>query len=137
MPLYDIRCQASGEVFERVIKLENFSEPIKCACGADASRLISRPMIAVDHTGYSCPVTGKWVGSKREHRENLARTGCRVLESGETAEASRRRAADDAAFDRKIEDTVEKTIEGFSSAKKEQLHNELVNGKADLSVARG
>lgn len=137
MPLYDIRCTATGEIFERVIPLAQFEEAIFCACGSRAERRISTPLISVDNTGYNCPVTGKWVGSKREHRENLARTGCRVLESGETQEAARRREADESSLLDKIGDTVERTVDSWSSDKKEKLHNELVNGKVDLSVDRG
>jgi putative FmdB family regulatory protein len=136
MPLYDIRCSKSGKIFERFIKLEKFSEPIECACGAPANRVISSPLFSVDKTGYNCPVTGRWIGSKREHQENLKRTGCRVLEDGETKAAAEIRRKREEAFDKKIEDTVEKEFESYSSDKKEQLHNELVNGKLDLVVER-
>jgi predicted nucleic acid-binding Zn ribbon protein len=136
MPLYDIQCSKSGITFERMIPLANFEEPIICACHAPAKRLISRPLISVDNTGYNCPVTGKWVGSRREHRDNLARQGCRVLEPGEKDLNSKRREQEEAAFERKIEDTVERTIESYPSAKKEQLHNELVNGGLDVAVER-
>lgn len=136
MPLYDIRCDRTGEIFERVISLANFEAPIFCDCQSLARRVISTPMIAVDHTGYNCPVTGKWVGSKREHRENLAQNGCRVLEAGETQSSTQRRQADEDALLDRVGDTVEKTIDSWSSDKKEKLHNELINGKADLSVDR-
>jgi hypothetical protein len=93
-------------------------------------------MISVDNTGYTCPVTDKWIGSKGAHRDNLKEQGCRVLEPGETDQATRRKTSDEAAFDKKIEDTVEQEIESYSSAKKEQLHNELVNGGLDVVVER-
>lgn len=135
MPLYDIVCD-SGHRSERFIPLEKFSDPIQCTCGLPARRAISAPMFTVDNVGYTCPVTGDWIGSKAQHRENLAKHDCRVLESGEHEANSRRRAEDDAKLDKLIEDHVEKQIESFSSEKKEQLHNELVNGKADLDVVR-
>lgn len=136
MPLYDIRCEETGKVFERHVKLSHFEEPVICACGSPGKRVISAPMFTVDRTGYDCPVTGKWVGSKQEHLENLKRTDSRVFEPGEKEAATARRAAEEAEFDRKIEDTVEREIEGYSSAKKEQLHNELVNGGLDIAVER-
>lgn len=136
MPLYDIRCERSGQVFERVIPLANFEEPIKCACGAPGKRLISAPLFSVDQTEYSCPITGKRIGSKHEHQENLKRHDCRVLEPGEKEASIARREADDAALDRKIEDTVEREIESYSSDKKEKLHNELLNGGLDVAVER-
>ena len=135
MPLYDIICDA-GHRSERFIPLENFEAPIICSCQLPARRVISAPMFTVDSTGYHCPITGDWIGSKSAHRENLAKHGCRVLETGETEEASRRKKEADESLDRAIEDTVEKTIESWDSAKKEQLSNELINGKLDLAVAR-
>lgn len=137
MPLYDIRCDKTGEVFERHIPLAFFSDPIKCACGSRASRCISSPLFSVDRTGYDCPITGKYIGSKRQHEENLKTHGCRVLEGGEKELSEKRREAADLALDKAVEDTVERTIESWDSGKKEQLHNELVNAKLDLSVERG
>lgn len=136
MPLYDIICEASGAKSERIIKLSDFDAPIFCACGSRARRAISAPMFSVDKTGYTCPVTGKWIGSKRAHEENLKHQGCRVLEEGETSAAAKFREAEEAKFDRKIEDTVEREIESWDSAKKEQLHNELINQRLDVVVER-
>ena len=135
MPLYDFRC-SEGHRFERFVPLEKFEEQQICSCHAPAQRLISAPMFNVDSTGYNCPVTGDWIGSKHQHRENLAKHGCRVLESGETDAAAVYRAKEDAKLDKLIEDHVEREFEGFSSDKKEQLHNELINGKLDLAVER-
>lgn len=36
-----------------------------------------------DIDGYTCPITGNWVGSRAAHKENLKRSGCRVFEPGE------------------------------------------------------
>lgn len=136
MPLYDCKCSRSGKVFERFIKLTHFEEPITCACNALANRVISTPMFTVDTTDYNCPVTDKHIGSKHEHRDNLARQGCRVLEPGEAEKAKRYRDDANADLDRRVEATVEREIESWSSAKKERLSNELINGKADLAVER-
>lgn len=135
MPLYDIECSA-GHRTEQSIPLANFSDPVICSCGLPGRRVISAPMFTVDDTGYTCPVTDKWIGSKREHRENLARQGCRVLESGEHEAAARYRAEEEARFDKALDETVEREIEAMPSAKKEALHNELVNGNVDLAVTR-
>lgn len=42
--------------------------------------------IMSDIKEYHCPVTGKLIDGKREHRENLKRNNCRLLEPGETRE---------------------------------------------------
>lgn len=135
MPLYDLEC-TSGHKFERHIPLANFSDPVFCDCQSPARRVISAPMFSVDNTDYTCPVTGDWIGSKAAHRENLAKHNCRVLEPGEKEAAIAYREAEEARFDKAIETTVEKEFEAMPSAKKEALHNELVNGKLDLAVTR-
>lgn len=135
MPLYDFKCQC-GERFERFVPLANFSDPQECACGQPATRVISAPMFTVDATGYTCPVTGDWIGSKHQHRENLAKHDCRVLETGEHEAAAARRAKDDELLDKAIDQTVEREFEALPSDKKEQLSNELLNGKLDIAVER-
>ena len=135
MPLYDLRCE-QGHRFERMIPLAEFEAPQLCGCNSPAQRLISAPMFTVDQTGYTCPVSGDWISSKHQHRENLSKHNCRVLETGETEAAAAYRAKQDAILDKTIEDSVERQIETFSSDKKEQLHNELINGKLDLAVDR-
>jgi hypothetical protein len=129
MPLYDIQCKA-GHRSERHIKIENFSDPIICDCGEVASRCISAPRIVwggIDYS-YDCPVTGKHITTKHAHEENLKRHGCRVLEGGEREYNQRQRAAEEAAFDRKVEESVERQIETMPSEKREQLAKELSTG---------
>lgn len=134
MPLYDFLC-AEGHKFERMVPLAEFETVQLCHCKAPADRVISAPMFHVENIGYSCPVTGAWINSRKAHADNLDRQNCRVLEPGETDAASRRRAADDAALDAKIERTVEVAIEAMPSEKKERLANELLSG-ADASIER-
>lgn len=135
MPLYNFRCDRTEKRFERAIKLADFEAPVDCACGSPATRVISAPRFSVDNVGYDCPVTGKWIGSKREHEENLKAQGCRVLESGETEQSKKLHAQKEAEFDRSIEETVEREFDQMSSEKKEKLANELLGG-ADLAVER-
>ena len=135
MPLYDFRC-SEGHTFERHVPLANFSDPQNCSCGSPAQRLISRPMFSVESVGYNCPITGSWIGSKKDHQENLARHGCRVLETGETSASAARRQAADTALDAAVEATVEKEIETMSSDKRETLYNELTRQGVDAVVTR-
>lgn len=135
MPLYDFNCSAECPPFERMVKLVDFEEPQKCACGAIATRAISRPRISVENVGYDCPVTGRWIGSKHEHEENLKQHGCRVLERGESEQAAKVREKQDAQFDAAIEETVEREWNVMPSEKKEKLANELLGG-ADIAVER-
>lgn len=60
-----------------------------------------------DIAGYDCPVTGQWIGSRREHRENLKRKNCRLLEPGEKRESIKDRAREqERIIDRVARDAV-------------------------------
>lgn len=89
MPLYDYRCTECGHVEEYMVRLADLDKVGFFHCATQMERLISAPRVAADYPGYECPVTGKWVEGKAAHRENLKRTGCRLLESGETEQFKR------------------------------------------------
>lgn len=55
------------------------------------------PMVSRDIKPYACPITGKVIDGRRDHRENLARTDSRVLERGEVEHDQRRRKEDSSA----------------------------------------
>ena len=58
----------------------------------ESKEITEAPMIVRAATyQYQCPITGREINGKRAHEENLARHGCRVLESGEAEDAARRR----------------------------------------------
>ena len=134
MPLYDFHC-SDGHKFERFVKLTDFEAPQHCSCHALASRVISAPMFRVENVAYDCPVTGDWIGSKSQHEENLRKHSSRVLEPGERQLVTKNKEAADAAFDKSIEDSVEREFESLSSDKKERLANEVLAG-ADISIER-
>lgn len=134
MPLYDFKC-ATGHKFETFLKLVHYQDPQICACGLPASRVISAPMFHIEHVGYDCPITGDWIGSKRQHEENLQKQSCRVLEPGERQLVTKNKEAEEAAFDKSIEDSVEKEFYALPSEKKERLANELLGGM-DVTVER-
>lgn len=133
MPLYDIVCD-NGHKFEAMIPLAKFEDPIYCACHAPARRLISRPMISVESVSYECPITGDYIGSKRDHENNLRRHDCRVLETGEKDYNERQRAAAEAQFDAAIEATVEKEVLSMDFDARESLAKALTT--SDISVDR-
>lgn len=135
MPLYSYYCGTCNSRFDEFAKMAQSAEPATCACGCRADRVITATRISVDYSEYDCPVTGKVISGRIAHQENLKQTGCRLLEPGETEATKRSKVADEAFFDRQIENTVEKAYEVLPSAKKERLANELLSG-ADLSVNR-
>lgn len=134
MPMYEYRCPM-GHKFTRIRKVAEMKQTETCDCGLPGSKLLSAPMVKGDYPGYSCPVTGKWIEGRRAHEENLAKHGCRVLESGETEEFKRRREEDERALDAKVEATAEEFVEKLDSRKREQLGREIQSG-LDVTVVR-
>lgn len=98
-------------------------------------RQLSAPAIVADYPGYSCPVTGRWVEGRRAHEENLARQGCRVLETGETEQAVRESRRVERELDRSVDETVEQFYEALPTDKREALATAVVSG-LDVQVAR-
>lgn len=137
MPLYDYKCPVCSARFERMLKIADLDSVQKCShCGAAMNRQISAPMVVGDYPPYECPVTGKIIEGRRAHEENLKRTGCRILEPGETEAFKRRVAQDEAALDRSIEETTDRLIAGLPTEKRDRLAGELENG-LDVSISRG
>lgn len=70
-----------------------------------------RGHIVGEYEPYECPVTGKWVDGRYAHRENLKRTGCRLLEPGEKEHNTKRgreyvEAKLDAAVDKAVDEVA-------------------------------
>lgn len=136
MPLYSYKCPSCGNADDvlKPIALLDRAEPCY-VCQIPMERQVSAPRIVADYAGYECPVSGAWIEGRKAHRENLARTGCRVLEPGET-NASHRRAADSLE---KLSDSMAETaaefVETLPTRKREQLISELDHG-VDVSFTR-
>lgn len=45
------------------------------------------PAVWNDIGSYACPITGREIGSRSTHRDNLRQHGCRVIEPGEARPA--------------------------------------------------
>lgn len=114
MPLYSYECEKCGNVFDAFRRYEERDAAPEHCDGQAVRRIFTPPMIAPDYPGYESPATGKWVEGRRAHAEDLARSGCRIKEPGETAaymkkvasgelqrerEAARAKAVEDAVHD--------------------------------------
>lgn len=138
MPTYVYRCPTCGSKRDIVKPLANLNRFEFCHVCHDHEpmiRMLSAPAIAKDYEGYSCPVTGKWIEGKIAHEDNLARTGCRILEPGEAQENERRREADNAKLDAAVDHTVEGFVHNLPTAKREALISEIAAG-ADTVMTR-
>ena len=130
MPIYEFTCE-SGHKFDRFLKLAAYDAPQVCDCGAPASRKVSTPMFSIDATNfeaYESPTTGRWITSKTQRREDMKASGCVDYEPSMKQEMERKKVAEDAALDRKIDSHVEETIYNMPVRKREKLAAELDSG---------
>jgi len=66
------------------------------------------PYVAGDYQPYDCPITGKTIDGRREHKENLELHGCRIHEKGEFEDVKKNgkkriEASMDAAIDKSVD----------------------------------
>lgn len=93
MPTYRYQCRACSTVWDEIRPLRLHSNTTQCTCSGIADQVLTRPMLSPDLSEpYQSPATGKWITSRREHVEDLARSGCRVYEPGETQDFIKRKA---------------------------------------------
>lgn len=111
-----------------MLRLADYATPQICTCGALAKKQLSAPAVQGDFAGYECPVSGRWIEGRRAHEENLKRTGCRVLEPGESKAAMQRVEREEAALEASIESTADRFIAELSADKRGQLCNEVASG---------
>lgn len=134
MPTYTYscpKCRKSRDILKRVADLNRVEY-----CILDDSvmlRQLSAPAVRGDFAPYDCPITGKMISGRREHAENLARHGCRILEPGETSSVVSSRKSAEASLDLAIEATAEKFVHSLPVEKRDRLCAELEAGiSADI-----
>ena len=136
MPVYSYECECCGSREEIFLRLSEYqSEQICSNCNHTLTKILVPTMISVDYQGYSCPVTGNWIEGKKAHEENLKKHGCRIFESGETRGMRERREAEEATFDKKIEESVERYVGNLSTSQTERLAKEVASG-VNIEITR-
>jgi putative FmdB family regulatory protein len=85
MPIYTYKCASCGEVQDAFRSIANRADSPKCECGGETKPIIVPTQIAPvlgggAMPGYQCPVTDKFVTSRRERREIMKRHG--LVEKG-------------------------------------------------------
>lgn len=127
------RCDIRKEI---VKPLKDLDHPEFCSqCTTTMSRLITAPAVRGDYAPYTCPITGRLIAGKRQHEENLARHGKRVLEPGETEAYKRSLKQADEDLDRSVEATAEAFVHSLPGDKRESLVKDIQNG-ADVAFTR-
>lgn len=130
MPIYEYWCPKCAERFEAVHAVADYlAETLHEVCGTLGEKRIFTPQLVCDDLpGYLSPVTEQWVEGKRARREDLKRSGCRPYDPGEKEEFVRRRAREDAALDRSIDEHVEASVSTMPARKRELLEQEVRAG---------
>ena len=137
MPVYDYECISCGNVEEKVHSIAVLGIQQYCSvCNGRMNKLLSAPMVHVSKVEYRCPITNELITTKQQHEHNLARHGCRILETGEVEQAKRKRLESERELDKKIESEVERLVETMPSKKREKLASEIASG-VDLTTMRG
>lgn len=137
MPSYQYRCKQCEKQFDRVLPMSQYNRPQDCGlCGAVMEKIITAPpAVRGDYASYSCPVTGKPIDGRKAHEDNLRRTGCRILEPGESQDAANFRTHQSNALEESIADTAARFVEALPAQKREKLAGELDSG-LDVSISR-
>lgn len=136
MPLYDYHCATCNRGEERMLKLADIDQIQSCRhCGFAMNRKISAPMVIGDYAPYQCPISGKLIEGRKAHQENLARTGCRILEPGETAAHQRSLREADEKLEKSLDETADRLIAQMPTEKRDRLGAEMDNG-LDVEITR-
>lgn len=135
MPVYEYQCTC-GSRFDRFLRLAQFQEPQNCpSCGNVAEKRLSAPAVRGDYAPYRCPVSGKMIEGRKAHNENLARHGCRVLETGEREVAARARRQAETQLEESVAETAAHIVANLDSSKREALETEVSRG-VDIDIVR-
>lgn len=131
MPIYSYKCETPGceERFDKFLPLAQYQEEQSCpSCLQPAVKVLSPCRVIGDYPAYNCPITGKLIDGRKAHNENLKRTGCRILEPGETREFKKSLKTEDQKFEKELDHSVEKFIDQLPAEKKDKLMAEAEAG---------
>lgn len=127
------KCEICGSIGGDEERL--FHTPV--CCGQEKGMTIipsSFPSIHV-MPSYQSPITGKWIDSPRQRREDMAANNCVEYEPSMADDNKKRHAAEDMALDKKVDEIVEQEIYSMPTVKREKLVSELESG-VDVEVSR-
>jgi len=77
MPIYSYKCSICGNITDQYNTIDGRKNGPNCNCGGNTSLTIQPTQIAPilgggDFPGYQCPVTDKFITSRRERRNIMA-----------------------------------------------------------------
>jgi putative FmdB family regulatory protein len=129
MPMYDYKCPVCGAAREVILRLTELDQRVSChRCPSAMNRLVSAAHIQPDYPAYRSPIDGRLIEGRKAHREDLARNGCRVFESGERESYIQRQKQLDDQLDRAVEDSVDATLANMTTDQRDAIGAALDNG---------
>lgn len=129
MPEYESVCLKCGKYHTYIARMSDSHNTPEC-CGVKTDkRILTAPMGIMDYQPwqpYESPASGKIITSKRERKEDFARTGTRPWEGREQEEkeAARHKAYEEEKADILLDKTVREAWANLSPSKKAQALKE-------------
>ena len=123
MPIYQSVCLKCGSEHEYIRTVSNCMDTPTCCGSATDKRILSAPMGIVDIPAYVSPVSGRWVNSRAQRKEDLKRADCRPWEGleQEKKEAARRQAYIEEKQDKVLTAAIEQTFYQMPAEKRKVL----------------
>ena len=116
MPYYDFRCNVCGDTLPIFRKIESRDFP-EYHCAQAMNRLVTASQLVLpDLTPYVSPVSGKWINSRRQRNEELAREGCFILEPGVKRDIARNAQAKKEKNLQRMDATIDQTVSALHAA---------------------
>ena|SRR3990167_1009282 len=137
MPQYLYHCRGN-HTFLRFSTVSEHSPIAMCACGQQASQVITAPTlvkVAAD-VCYDSPIDGRPITSHDAWKEDLKRHDCVAYDPEMKTDAARRIDEADAHLDRLVDAHVEEAIEKMPTAKRAQLWSEMTEQGLSADVVR-
>ena len=129
MPVYEYWCPACAERFEAVHSVAEYLAPTFHHCGVRGEkRIFSATVVCDDLPGYQSPIDGRWIEGRKARREDMLRHGCHPYDPADKAFYAKRRQDEERAFDKAIDETVEREFAAMPTRKKELLAQEVQAG---------
>ena len=97
MPTYVYECCTCHVRQEAYRPVSEHAEGPEC-CGSKTKQVIVPTNIAPDLTEYVSPVTRKLVRGRKQQRDELARSGCRIAEPSEKESFTKKRPDTDVSW---------------------------------------
>lgn len=135
MPLHDFRCENDHTIEAQVPQGVDWITCQRCLEKAKKIFLVPPTGYVQMDICYDSPIDGRLITNKQARIEDLKRNQCREYDPTEKEAAVRYRKNEDARIDKELDQSVDATLAGWSTRKKEILEQEVRSG-ADAEIVR-